>query len=640
MPSELRDSIDSKSSDDGVHMLPFGLPQISETDIVSQAAMQSSTVNKDSWRTPPMPFARQKRRRKISLVELLQQNMDEGKKPAAAAAAATPAIPTSAASSKSSEKKKPGITLLTLGEVMATPQYREVLESYLCKNLCEESFEFLQAVSGFNSMWEFTDSAVDDRKTRIRAARAIYDEFIGPNAKQLINLDAVTQDTVDRRVKEGKIGPTLFGAAAKNIYSMLDADVYRRFYQSQEYKDMLCNPNSQQAVRPNRASFALVPKQNNASELDSIARAFEQSMYVKRRRNVFASHDRAFKGNDLVDWLLHNGHAQNRPMAVAIGQRMYYGGLIRHVNLQCEFEDRSVLYTFKPVSKSHVGAMSAGELLAMKHSHSCYTLLKGVEYHRVFAILCEDPKKLFLFRTADSSNPIIWFNLTKAKCHIEELINSTASRSPNTSMDGTGAGSSMLAGLGGDKKKKKKEAATKAPSMVLVIDAGGNAVAAPAPLQKTPSSEELQKQQQQQSNTAPELLQAAAAADGDSSDSSGGGGGHKKRNSSNVVDLRVLTAAEQSLICYIHLSVNRHSSMPERTLTFRIDSFQTKDIWMRALVCIGVKVEKWDVTRKAASKNSSSSNGGVGYSLDSTSRTSLFTPPAELAGKSTTTTTT
>src|SRR5262249_16198142 len=132
----------------------------------------------------------------------------------------------------------------------------------------------------------------------------------------------------------------VFVPAVKMVFAMCDSDIFRRFVLSMQYKAMLQDPVAIESLalrqhHRRRHSFSIVPMEEEYLFLKEIVDKFAISEHVKDRMNRLKKYPQAFKGAKLVDWLIANEYARNRPAAVAIGQRLYDNNHIRHVSGRC-----------------------------------------------------------------------------------------------------------------------------------------------------------------------------------------------------------------------------------------------------------------------------------------------------------------
>ena len=68
------------------------------------------------------------------------------------------------------------------------------------------------------------------------------------------------------------------------------------------------------------------------------------------------THKQVIKGNDFVNWLIKEQHANGLPDAKVVGCTMLQHGLIHHVNDECHFKDSDQMYRWRFDDKSFVCA--------------------------------------------------------------------------------------------------------------------------------------------------------------------------------------------------------------------------------------------------------------------------------------------
>jgi len=172
------------------------------------------------------------------------------------------------------------------------------------------------------------------------------------------------------------------------------------------------------------ASFA-IPTVDDTVKLKSIVKKVLSSDLLKEKRKSLKV-VKGVSGDSLIAWLLANEHAAIRPVAEALCQRMMDSGMMWHVDGDSVLvfsPSKSDLYTFTTPAEL-LSTKSAPEMLksmdAKPEKYCCGPLLmKGVKYLKVFGILHKNKKKLFVFRSAGSQNPLRIISLKPKTCDIE-----------------------------------------------------------------------------------------------------------------------------------------------------------------------------------------------------------------------------
>lgn len=148
-------------------------------------------------------------------------------------------------------------------------------------------------------------------------------------------------------------------------------------------------------------SFAVVALEDKYSELDNIASEFQRTSNCITDHGFLKKIKSAFRGHELVSWLVERQLAKQRPAAKAIAQRMLDAFIVRHVYEEMEFDDSDKLYTFiNPAADGATLEEFRSKAAASNSStHQGYLLLKGVHYNRMYLLLHREKRKLFFYRS-------------------------------------------------------------------------------------------------------------------------------------------------------------------------------------------------------------------------------------------------
>jgi Domain found in Dishevelled, Egl-10, and Pleckstrin (DEP)/Regulator of G protein signaling domain len=374
-----------------------------------------------------------------------------------------------------------GNKVLSLQEVLDTPQYLAALTSYMTKQLCQENILFLKAALAYRGLFDPETRAAMDLSTKqcdprrtadaklqrmdteprvldastysdstslaasrydtlaipsqadavvavhrqriANMAKSIQAQFVSRDADHMINLDATSRNDINSEIEANEFTPTLFDAAVSVIYTMVERDVFRRFVESDACKAMLSDSKSleDQSLRGKHRktkSFSPYVLVESHSNLSGIATKFaEQSTKIKSRRYRLRKYNKCFKGTQLVDWLLETGYASNRAEAVSIGQRMLDVGVLKHVTDEHDFEDVTTLFYTLEDSMQKTGP-SYVEVAADPDALVLTSLLKGVHYHSALVVLAPSSKYVRVYRDKNAKSPLHALRTKHTRCSI------------------------------------------------------------------------------------------------------------------------------------------------------------------------------------------------------------------------------
>ncbi|KAG9389946.1 Regulator of G-protein signaling [Carpediemonas membranifera] len=123
--------------------------------------------------------------------------------------------------------------------VASSPRCRRYLRSFMKRQYCEENFDFLTVTAKFRAQASNMPSS-QDRKLLAKSisAQEIYDAFISDFGDFQVNLRQDTCLTILHRIKSDDISADLFEQAEKDVWAIINGDVYPRFLSSDEYGHM------------------------------------------------------------------------------------------------------------------------------------------------------------------------------------------------------------------------------------------------------------------------------------------------------------------------------------------------------------------------------------------------------------------
>ncbi|XP_063706711.1 uncharacterized protein LOC134835715 [Culicoides brevitarsis] len=124
---------------------------------------------------------------------------------------------------------------ISIEDCVADPMGLQEFTAYLKKEYSHENIRFWEAV---------TDLRRSSASSVVKKVKAIYDEFLSPNAPCEINVDGKTMEQVQAGLKNPS--RFAFDVAAEHVYALLlKKDCYPRFVRSEHYKNLVAN-----AVQP------------------------------------------------------------------------------------------------------------------------------------------------------------------------------------------------------------------------------------------------------------------------------------------------------------------------------------------------------------------------------------------------------
>uniref|UniRef100_A0A182J8R6 Uncharacterized protein n=1 Tax=Anopheles atroparvus TaxID=41427 RepID=A0A182J8R6_ANOAO len=120
----------------------------------------------------------------------------------------------------------------SLRELLNDPVGREQFTKFLDKEFSGENLKFWEAIQEMKAL---PQSQIRD------GAKAIWNEYLAPDAACPVNIDSKSLELAREVVKEGAAQPSrwCFDVAADHVFYLMKSDSYSRFLRSDMYKDCL-----------------------------------------------------------------------------------------------------------------------------------------------------------------------------------------------------------------------------------------------------------------------------------------------------------------------------------------------------------------------------------------------------------------
>lgn len=311
---------------------------------------------------------------------------------------------------------------LPLELVLRVPQYSSALREFLIANRALENVNFLAAVEIFRNMGK------QDPSVLLPLSQQIHQEFLIPTANQLVNINAPTRDAIEKAVVSEQVKVGLFDAAVTAVTAMVEKDVYRRFAQTQESKNLLRESDevtykNYLATRNRHMSFSILQRKEDHSFLEAIMAALAFQKMLKTVRKGLAWYNDGIEGSHLLAYLHKEKYANSRPEALAIAQRLVEGGYLCHtLDPSLEFSDADVpANVYQAVDGVALAKKfpAIPSVVKVKENVFGYLLQRGVLYCRLWAAVSIEHMKLFLWRKEDGAQAHSALNLKSASIVFE-----------------------------------------------------------------------------------------------------------------------------------------------------------------------------------------------------------------------------
>lgn len=314
------------------------------------------------------------------------------------------------------------VACIPLPSVLTIPQYSAALREFLAQNHALENLNFLFAVEIFRS------SGKQDPAQLLPLSKQIYAEFLTPTANQLVNLNAITRDSIEKAVVEGQVKVNLFDAGVTAVMTMVEKDVYRRFATSQESKNLLRESDAATFThylnnRQRRLSFSILQRKEDAAFLEAVMAALSFQKMLKTVRKGLAWFTDSIEGSHLIAYLHKEKYASSRPAAIAIAQRLVEGGYLTHtLDSTLEFMDTdhpANIYQAIDASALAKKFPLIPSLFKVRENVFGYLLYRGISYVRLWGAVSVEHMKLFLWRKEDGMHGHSALNLKGASVVFE-----------------------------------------------------------------------------------------------------------------------------------------------------------------------------------------------------------------------------
>uniref|UniRef100_A0A182QVX1 Regulator of G-protein signaling 7 n=1 Tax=Anopheles farauti TaxID=69004 RepID=A0A182QVX1_9DIPT len=130
----------------------------------------------------------------------------------------------------------------SLRELLNDPVGREQFTKFLDKEFSGENLKFWEAIQEMKAL---PQSQIKD------AAKAIWNEYLAPDAVCPVNIDSKSLELAREVVKEGAAQPSrwCFDVAADHVFYLMKSDSYSRFLRSDMYKDCLNGSKKKTSVK-------------------------------------------------------------------------------------------------------------------------------------------------------------------------------------------------------------------------------------------------------------------------------------------------------------------------------------------------------------------------------------------------------
>jgi hypothetical protein len=314
------------------------------------------------------------------------------------------------------------VACLPLSLVLTVPQYSSALRDFLAQNHALENLNFLSSVDIFRAVGK------QDPSLLLPVARQIHQEFLIPTANQLVNVQAVIRDSIEKAVVDNQVKIGVFDAAVTAVIAMVEKDVYRRFATSQESKNLLRESDATTFTnylsgRNRRMSFSILQKKEDIPLLDAIMAALNFQKMLKTVRKGLAWYNDSIEGSHLVAYLHKEKYATSRPGAISIGQRLIEAGYICHVlDPTLDFADSDLASNvYQEVDSLALAKKfpSIASLFKVRENVFGNLLYRGVAYCRLWGAVSVEHMKLFFWRKEDGMHGHSALNLKGASVVFE-----------------------------------------------------------------------------------------------------------------------------------------------------------------------------------------------------------------------------
>jgi len=197
---------------------------------------------------------------------------------------------------------------------------------------------------------------------------------------------------------------------------MTSKDVFRRFLSSKEYQRMIDDPlgtsEAYTKSRLNTFDFSMWNQEEDFDFLEDLAKSVLNGGLPKKHRVRLKKYRKSFTGAELIDWFIYKSYSRSRLAAVSLAQRLHECSLLTHVSDNPAFEDsKEHLYHIQDAKDVGAGWPTVSTLLQQAEVFYGDVLLRGVLYHRLWAVLSKEHSRLFLFRSVAGMVAHSWISI-------------------------------------------------------------------------------------------------------------------------------------------------------------------------------------------------------------------------------------
>lgn len=298
---------------------------------------------------------------------------------------------------------------LTLGDVLDTPELFFTFSSYIKSVLCLENLTFIQSIRAYKEM---------NMQQRKSMAPRLYEWFIAEGSKSQINISSGGREMIKVKLQNHDYTNDTFKAAYDAIYHITEKDVFKRFLDKHS-ESVFGNLGSRKNFFEIREEFAHLRRKNSyiicpfmedRTSLSKLAQHFVQSSAVKTHVKGFNRYSTAFKGFELIDWLLKQDHQPInwRIQCISVAQRMMAARIFWPLVRSQRFQDGDDMYTFEQMEriKKSVAQLMVFKLKNKEIITMGWLLLKDVRYLPVYCMYREKKAAMYIFPCENSKEPL------------------------------------------------------------------------------------------------------------------------------------------------------------------------------------------------------------------------------------------
>ncbi|KAK7494735.1 hypothetical protein BaRGS_00014133 [Batillaria attramentaria] len=175
--------------------------------------------------------------------------------------------------------------------LVADPAGLSIFTEFLKKEFSQENIEFWSAVEGYRQ--------ISDEDTRRRKAREIFNNHLGSQASDPVNVDSMARQCAEKYLDNPT--PTMFDVAQQQIFHLMRQDSYVRFLKSDLYKGHLMREMEGQPLAESNTDGPAAPapenkKKGKGKENEEKRRRSILPWRQNKKSSVKTSSDSALKG--------------------------------------------------------------------------------------------------------------------------------------------------------------------------------------------------------------------------------------------------------------------------------------------------------------------------------------------------------